>query len=68
MPGHPEVRILVNGAGYKAPQVLPRPKHMREAVWERRRRLDRREGDLADVVLWREAERPPHLVHGYAPA
>lgn len=50
IPGHPEVGVLVDGAGYEAPQVLALPKDMGEAVGEAGGRLHGWERDFADVV------------------
>lgn len=50
VPGDAEVRILVNGGGDQAGDVLLATKDVGEGAREGGGSLDRREGDLADVV------------------
>lgn len=62
--GEAEVRVLVNGAGDEARDVVCLSKDLREGVGERRRSLDADKVTLANIVRVVEAKRAFALVVG----
>mmetsp|Transcript_2922 Transcript_2922/g.6084 ORF Transcript_2922/g.6084 Transcript_2922/m.6084 type:complete len:286 (+) Transcript_2922:900-1757(+) len=63
---HAEVRVLIDGAGDEALELLALAEHVREAVGEGRGRLHGGEGNLGDGVLIGEPEDAARLVEGDA--
>ena len=66
IPGHPEVRVLVDSTGDEAGHGLLVAKDEREGGGETRSRLDRREADLSNWTAVVKSENPLHLVVSHA--